>query len=213
MAERLASIDDDGERIKIERQLKTVECVRYAAVLNPKVLIEFINPSDDSLSKTEMCEHFFNLNDSQKMAVDTALGNNALSLIQGPPGTGKTQVIAEICLQLYRRNPDVRILVCSETHIAVNNLISRISEYDDSIRIVRIRDKEQNSAIDEFSPEAIINTYNEWLLVHCKNHDARDIILETLSDYEDRSLEKALALSANIAGMTCNRVNAYIMVL
>ena len=209
LSERLASVDDDGERKKIERQLKTIERVRYAAVLNPKVMIEFINPLEAPPSQPEPCEHFLNLNDSQKKAVENALGNKALSLIQGPPGTGKTQVIAEICLQLYRQNPDVKILVCSETHIAVNNLISRISEYGDSIRIVRIQDKEQNSAVDDFATEAIIGAYNEWLMKNCKNHDARNIILETLSDYKDRSLEKALALSANIAGMTCNRVNAY----
>jgi len=209
LSERLTSLDDVGEQIKVERQLKTIERVRYAAVLNPKVLIEFINPSDVPLPQVEDYDYFLNLNDSQKKAVEIALGNNALSLIQGPPGTGKTQVIAEICLQLYRKNPDVRILVCSETHIAVNNLISRISEYDDSIRIVRIRDKEQNSAVDEFSPEAIISTYKEWLHANCNSQDTINIISETLSDYEDRSLEKALALSANIAGMTCNRINAY----
>lgn len=209
LSERLTSLDDVGEQIKVERQLKTIERVSYAAVLNPKVLIEFINPSDVPLPQAEDYDYYLNLNDSQKKAVEIALGNNALSLIQGPPGTGKTQVIAEICLQLYRKNPDVRILVCSETHIAVNNLISRISEYDDSIRIVRIRDKEQNSAVDEFSPEAIISTYKEWLQANCNSQDAINIISETLSDYEDRSLEKALALSANIAGMTCNRINAY----
>lgn len=209
LSERLASVEDEGERIKIERQLKTIERVRYAAVLNPKVLIEFINPSTAPSLESKPCEYYLNLNSSQKMAVEIALGSNALSLIQGPPGTGKTQVIAEICLQLYRSNPDIRILVCSETHIAVNNLISRISEYDDSIRIVRIRDKEQNSSVDEFSPEVIIGAYNEWLLEECKSRDITKIISETLSDYEDKSLEKALALSANIAGMTCNRVNAY----
>jgi superfamily I DNA and/or RNA helicase len=209
LSERLTLLDDVGEQIKVERQLKTIERVRYAAVLNPKVLIEFINPSDLPLPHAEDYDYFLNLNDSQKKAVEIALGNNALSLIQGPPGTGKTQVIAEICLQLYRKNPNVRILVCSETHVAVNNLISRISEYDDSIRIVRIRDKEQNSAVDEFSPEAIISTYKEWLQTICNSKDIINIISETLSDYEDRSLEKALALSANIAGMTCNRINAY----
>lgn len=209
MSERLTSLDDVGEQIKVERQLKIIERVRYAAVLNPKVLIEFINPSDPPLPHTEDYDYFLNLNDSQKKAVDIALGNNALCLIQGPPGTGKTQVIAEICLQLYRIDPNIRILVCSETHVAVNNLISRISEYEDLIRIVRIRDKEQNSAVDEFSPEAIISTYKEWLQANCTSQDAINIISETLSDYENRSLEKALALSANITGMTCNRVHAY----
>ena len=209
MYERLSSIDDIGEQVKVERQLKTIERVRYAAVLNPKLLIEFINPSD-SLAEPESCDFFLNLNESQQKAVKVAMGSSVLSLIQGPPGTGKTQVIAEICLQLYRQNPNVRILVCSETHIAVNNLISRISEYDDFIRIVRIQDKEQNSVVDKFSPEAIVNIYNEWLQENCKNEDIINIISKTLSNYEDKSLEKALALSANIVGMTCNRVGAYV---
>lgn len=209
MSERFLSIDDKGEQTKVERQLQTIERVRYAAVLNPKLLTEFINPSD-SITEPECCDFFLNLNESQQKAVNVAMGSSVLSLIQGPPGTGKTQVIAEICLQLYHQNPNVRILVCSETHIAVNNLISRISEHDDSIRIVRIQDKEQNSAVDKFSPEAIINTYNEWLQENCKNEDIIDIISKTLSNYEDKSLEKALALSANIVGMTCNRVGAYV---
>jgi superfamily I DNA and/or RNA helicase len=209
LSERLLLVENEGERIKIERQLRTIERVRYAAVLNPKVLIEFINPSTALSVDSKSFDNFLNLNSSQKLAVEIALGSNALSLIQGPPGTGKTQVIAEICLQLYRDNQDIRILVCSETHIAVNNLISRISEYNDSIRIARIRDKEQNSTVDDFSPEAIIGAYKEWLLEVCKSRDITEIISETLSDFEDKSLEKALALSANITGMTCNRVNAY----
>ena len=210
LSERLSLTDDTGEQVKIGRQLNTIEQVRYAAVLNPKLLIEFINPSDVPLDESKCCEFFLDLNESQQKAVKVALGSGVLSLIQGPPGTGKTQVIAEICLQLYRQNPNIRILVCSETHVAVNNLITRISEYDDSIRIVRIRDKEQNSAVDEFSPEFIINTYNEWLQENCKNNDILNIVTESLSNYEDKSLEKALALSANIVGLTCNRVSAYV---
>ena len=121
--ERISLTEDDGERIKCERQIKTIERVRCGAVLNPNLLSEFI-------SEVAVCEKFyFDLNDSQKKAVRLALGENVLSLIQGPPGTGKTQVIAEICLQLLSTNPGLRILVCSETHVAVNNLLSRIAQY------------------------------------------------------------------------------------
>lgn len=209
LSERLASIDDAGERTKVERQLRTIEQVRYAAVLNPKLLIEFIRPSDMPSNGSDCSDYLLSLNKSQQDAVKSALGGGVISLIQGPPGTGKTQVITEICLQLYRQNPDVRILVCSETHVAVNNLISRISEYNDSIRIVRIKDKEQNGSVDEFSPEAIINTYSEWLHENCKYDEIINIICQSISDPEDKSLEKAFALSANIVGMTCNRVSAY----
>ena len=209
LTERLSVIDDYGEKVKVERQLNVIEQVCYAAVFNPQLLIEFIHPTNNPVPECDCHDFFFSLNKSQQKAVKSALGDGVLSLIQGPPGTGKTQVIAEICLQLYRQNPNIKILVCSETHIAVNNLITRISEKDDTIRVVRLRDKEQNGTVDRFSPEAIITSYSTWLNENCKIKEVVNIITESLSNFEDKSLEKALALSANIAGMTCNRVNAY----
>ena len=41
----LASTDEKGEQIKIERQLRTIERVRCGAVLNPVLLTSFIDPS------------------------------------------------------------------------------------------------------------------------------------------------------------------------
>lgn len=209
LTERSLQVDDVGEKIKINRQSKVLEEIRYAAVLNPNLLLEFINPTAAPSSKNDTLEYNLELNESQKRAVSLALSDNVLSLIQGPPGTGKTQVIAEICLQLYRANPNVRILICSETHIAVNNLISRLTEYSDTIRIVRIRDKEQDSFSEEYSPETIKKGYANWLQKNLDNEELAELIIETISKYEDRSLEKTLTLSSNIAGMTCNRVGAY----
>lgn len=207
--ERSLQVDDKGERIKINRQRKILEEIRYAAVLNPRLLLEFINPTATPSSTNSVLKYNLELNDSQKRAVSLALGNNVLSMVQGPPGTGKTQVIAEICLQLYQKNPNIRILICSETHIAVNNLISRLVEYCDSIRIVRIRDREQDGFTEDYSPEFIIKEYANWLREYLENRELAELIIDTVSKYEDKSLEKALTLSANIVGMTCNRVGAY----
>ncbi len=213
--ERIYLSKDEGERIKCERQIKTIERVRCGAVLNPNLLSEFISPSADESEEVVCEDFFFNLNDSQKKAVSLALGENDLSLIQGPPGTGKTQVIAEICLQFLSRNPDLRILVCSETHVAVNNLLSRIAQYSKGIRIVRIRDKENDDTVDVFSPETIIDSYLKWAAERIQNKVAYSIIEEEIrysfSNDQRRinQIEKALALSANIVGMTCNRAAAY----
>lgn len=208
---RLSSVEDEGDREKITRQMTAIERVRYSAVLNPQLLIEFINPIAHSLScETGETEYHLELNSSQRKAVNTAIkGDGCLSLIQGPPGTGKTQVIAEICIQVCRRNPNAKILVCSETHVAVNNLLSRIAEYDPSIRCMRIRDKEQNSDVDAFSPRAVMSAYQKWLEETCDDQDLVDLITEMMPEYENRGLEKALALSANVVGMTCNRIGAY----
>lgn len=215
LTERIGMVEDDGERIKCERQIRTLERVRCGAVLNPALISEFIDPSKNVISEFSCDKYFFNLNESQKKAVNKALGDSELTLIQGPPGTGKTQVIAELCLQLFQRNPGIRILVCSETHVAVNNLLSRIADYSRGMRIVRIRDKENDDAVDEFSPERIIESYFDWAEKSIQNKDAYRIMKEEFQDALDddfrkkNQLEKALALSANIVGMTCNRAAAY----
>jgi len=206
---RYAQVNDNGEKAKIVRQLRAIEDAKYAAVLNPELMIEFIRPKRAPVSPNKEIEYVLNLNDSQKRAVSIALGDNVLSLIQGPPGTGKTQVIAEICLQLYQMNPDIHILVCSETHIAVNNLISRIAEYNETIRIARIRDKEHDTASDMYSPESIVKAYSKWLYENLENIELAELIINSLAKPENKSLEKALAQSASITGMTCNRLGAY----
>lgn len=207
--ERSLQVDDVGEKIKIARQIRVLEEIRYAAVLNPRLLLEFINPTSIPSFSSNVLKYNLELNDSQKCAVSLALSDNVLSLIQGPPGTGKTQVIAEICLQLYQADPNIRILICSETHIAVNNLISRLAEHSNAIRIVRIRDKELDGSSDDYSPKTIIRGYASWLQKNLENKELAELIIDTVSNYEDRSLEKALTLSSNIVGMTCNRVGAY----
>lgn len=211
----ISSTEDLGQRIKYTRQIRTIEKIRCGAALNPDLLLEFINPSNATIAD-DICKNFFlELNDTQKKAVNRVLGNSNLSLIQGPPGTGKTQVIAEICLQLLANNPNLRILVCSETHVAVNNLLSRISAFNKEIRIVRIRDKENDDSIDSFSPDNIIKSFINWSKDSIDNPIVCNILEEELElslDNESNrknQLEKLLILSANIVGMTCNRSASY----
>lgn len=80
---------------------------------------------------------------------------------------------------------------------------------------MRIRDKENDDAVDEFSPETIINSYLNWAAESIQNKAAYSIIEEEVKDSfsndqrKINQIEKALALSANIVGMTCNRAAAY----
>ena len=213
--ESIRQTEDFGERVKLERQLRTIERVRYGAALNPALISQFIQPTVAVASTNELGETHLTLNDSQKKAAKAAIGETPLTLVQGPPGTGKTQVIAEICLQLLDNDPNTRILVCSETHVAVNNLFARIAGYARGYRLVRIRDKEDDETIDEFSPRAIVDSHLKWLTNVCANAEVLEIIADELSaavngqGREVASLEKALALSSNVVGMTCNRVASY----
>jgi hypothetical protein len=66
------------------------------------------------------------LNLSQKQAVFKSLHAPELALIQGPPGTGKSTAIAEVIWQHVRSNQRERILLTSETNLAVDNAIDRL---------------------------------------------------------------------------------------
>lgn len=73
------------------------------------------------------------LNDSQKQAIFKTLYAEELALIQGPPGTGKSTAIAEIIWQHIRKEPKQKILLTSETNLAVDNAIDRLKNGQNNI--------------------------------------------------------------------------------
>jgi hypothetical protein len=66
------------------------------------------------------------LNDSQKKAVLKGIEARDLCMLQGPPGTGKTTVIAELIWQHIRRDQNTRLLLTSETNLAVDNALEKL---------------------------------------------------------------------------------------
>lgn len=76
------------------------------------------------------------LDESQREAVSHALSATDVALIHGPPGTGKTTSVVEVILQELRRG--TRMLVCSASNIAVDNLVERVVASDRKARLVRV---------------------------------------------------------------------------
>lgn len=99
----------------------------------------------------DLCSHLLNsqINESQKQAILKAIWAEDLAVIQGPPGTGKSTAIAELIWQLVRTgygqgNERERILLTSETNLAVDNAISRIlNTYTNLVKPVRFGDEEK----------------------------------------------------------------------
>ncbi len=91
-------------------------------------------PIYDEAKVTENSEYYWEvrnnellkLNEAQRKAVLAAIHCTDLALLQGPPGTGKTTVIAEIIWQIISKDPKHRILLTSETNLAVDNALDRL---------------------------------------------------------------------------------------
>lgn len=74
-----------------------------------------------------------NLNESQKQAIYKSLYAEELAIIQGPPGTGKSTAIAEIIWQHIKKNQREKILLTSETNLAVDNAIDRLKNEQNNV--------------------------------------------------------------------------------
>jgi len=91
-----------------------------------------------------------NLNDSQIRGVISSLLAEDLAVIQGPPGTGKSTAISEIIWQHIRRQPKQKILLTSETHLAVDNALEKISKLKSNlVRPIRFGVEEDDFELEE----------------------------------------------------------------
>ena len=106
------------------------------------------------------------LDESQKRVVELALRERNIALIQGPPGAGKTTAIVEMLYQLFRRRPNVRVLVVSQQNTAVDNALSKFlsqhaETFDQPVRTIRIGNPEKMSSA--IKPLGFDSQYTDYL--------------------------------------------------
>jgi superfamily I DNA and/or RNA helicase len=81
---------------------------------------------------------------TQREAVLEALHYKPVYLIQGPPGTGKTTVIVELIQQIISQNSNAKILVTSQSNLAVDNVLERLPENILFMRLAADEDRISN---------------------------------------------------------------------
>ena len=101
------------------------------------------------------------IDDNKKQVIQAALASRDIFVAEGPPGTGKTTFIAELILQFLARFPQKRILLTSQTHIAVDNAIERVAKHRPDLRITRVGRREGKVA-DSVHRYLLQNRLDEW---------------------------------------------------
>lgn len=137
-------VDTRPSRVKIERERSAVEILAHTPTkaarsdLGP-LLFE---PGRNGLPEPPKIESwaYAELDPSKRRAVQAALGAPDLFVVQGPPGTGKTTFIAELVVQELRRNERAKILIASQTNVALDNALDRVGRLGENDRIVRLAD-------------------------------------------------------------------------
>lgn len=112
----------------LRRQQNAIRAFQSGQAVNPALANALVEPGQLTHLPPPTLDYYQDwLSADKKAAVSKAVASNELFLIQGPPGTGKTAVIAEIVLQLLRRNPAARILLSSQSNIAVDHALTQIA--------------------------------------------------------------------------------------
>lgn len=197
-----------GNLTKIHRQKQALYNVRSGVFASPQLILSFIHP--ESISQKHIALKNFTsdkLNDSQRMAVNMALSGQCFTLIQGPPGTGKTSVITEICSQILLRESDARILVCSETHVAVNNIFHNLENKFSNFMGLRINDKEfdEDKTRERFQANKVMLDYQERLLHKEIPHSVTDFLKKEIES-NPRRIRDMLFYTSRFVGITCNGI-------
>lgn len=132
--------------IALNRQKSALDAIRYDRAVRSDLRNLLINPDKIQVPVLESEIQFIqNLNESQKEVVRSALSMQDFLLVQGPPGTGKTTFITEVILQTLQQNPEARILLSSQTHVALDNALERIQAKNPNLKLIRIGNHERVS--------------------------------------------------------------------
>ncbi|MBK9557820.1 MAG: AAA family ATPase [Bacteroidetes bacterium] len=101
------------------------------------------------------------LNDSQRAAILSAINARDLCLLQGPPGTGKTTVIAELIWQLISQNQEQKILLTSESNLAVDNALEKLLNKEHTL--VKPLRFGRDTKFEEEGKRYSVNRIEKWI--------------------------------------------------
>lgn len=149
------SVDSDRTRSKLLREQAALRRVFEGDAARADLKDILNNPSINPISVPAEIDSFFQpgLDKAKRSALRSILGATAMSVVQGPPGTGKTTLIAEIIAQELAGKPGSRILLASQTHIALDHALSKVMEVSQGASVLRIG-----------TPDQLAQTAEAWTL-------------------------------------------------
>ena len=212
----LTSIPENGElvaslgkdAVSLRRQRKAVEDFKNGMAVSSLLAETIENPeaSLDSTPSEPISAVLSDLDEDKTKAVGLALNSQDVFVVQGPPGTGKTSFIAEYAHQIRLENPEAKILLVAQTHVAVDNALLRL-ESNGILDIVRIGDSKDpriSKGVKKFLVEVKIGDWVENIRVSSEANLARR------AGIEPDQLDKLRALSLLFELLAARKQLAYL---
>lgn len=200
---RYLHLYDMGQKVKLESIDNSLRLINQGASGAAAELLEYIigdkqMPSNYSRRTIgdKKDKYIAHLDESQKQAFLMATDGSPVSLIKGPPGTGKTYVINAI-VQYITKELKQKVVISSQTHVAIDNVLDEIMENHDPIipnRITNRRNKYSGQEIDT----TIYKTWAKKFSEHNKLARNQGLATQILQDMANFNGEKKFRFSESV---------------
>lgn len=200
---RYLHLYDMGQKVKLESIDNSLRLINQGASGAASELLEYIigdkqMPSNYSRRtlNDKKDKYIVHLDESQKQAFLMATDGSPVSLIKGPPGTGKTYVINAI-VQYITKELKQKVVISSQTHVAIDNVLDEIMENHDPIipnRITNRRNKYSGQEIDT----TIYKTWAKKFSEHNKLARNQGLATQILQDIANFNGEKKFRFSESV---------------
>ena len=200
---RYLHLYDMGQKVKLESIDNSLRLINQGASGAAAELLEYIigdkqMPSNYSRRTIgdKKDKYIAHLDESQKQAFLMATDGSPVSLIKGPPGTGKTYVINAI-VQYITKELKQKVVISSQTHVAIDNVLDEIMENHDPIipnRITNRRNKYSGQEIDT----TIYKTWAKKFSEHNKLARNQGLATQILQDIANFNGEKKFRFSESV---------------
>lgn len=200
---RYLHLYDMGQKVKLESIDNSLRLINQGASGAAAELLEYIigdKQMPSNYSRRTIADkkdkYIAHLDESQKQAFLMATDGSPVSLIKGPPGTGKTYVINAI-VQYITKELKQKVVISSQTHVAIDNVLDEIMENHDPIipnRITNRRNKYSGQEIDT----TIYKTWAKKFSEHNKLARNQGLATQILQDMANFNGEKKFRFSESV---------------
>ncbi len=157
-------VDTNAAERAVATQLSAIDRVQFGDPTNPALSGLLSNPMNATPPRPVSLDWTPQepLDEMLRPIVEAAVGTSDIYVIEGPPGTGKTTLIARLIEQYLRVRPSASVLLTSQTHIAVDNVATKLLDTIGEERIVRIGQVEDHRINEDTRPLLLSRRVEAW---------------------------------------------------
>jgi hypothetical protein len=160
------ALDTGASRSKLNRERDALTRVRFGSSGLVSVALSdlLLEPGDAEVVQPVEIQEWLQsgLDEHKRAAVEHALASSQFTVVHGPPGTGKTTFIAELVGQVLTRDPKARVLLASQTHVAVDNALQQIRKVSPTAKLLRVGRRAQEKIAPEVADLCVESQLRQW---------------------------------------------------